>query len=193
VSTPTRGISGKLLILAVVTLALAAAAASWWFRYAATHQAAQFWGREFTRLIRDAPYVTLIQMERTPAPDLSGFSIFDLPEGVTAGESWRIVSERDISSAAGLTHLRAALLEDRSFDWPVPDSPPATDWKVQLQFRDSMDADAASVTVFFSPQFRWAFAANERDSTNRAISCRPIAKGLQTFFADERQSPPPGR
>ena len=34
---------------------------------------------------------------------------------------------RDISSAKGLTHLRNALLEDRSYDWTAT-GPADTDW-----------------------------------------------------------------
>ena len=50
-------ISGKLLILGILTLAALLAGAGWWFRYKATHQAARFWGPQAVRLIRDAPRV----------------------------------------------------------------------------------------------------------------------------------------
>jgi hypothetical protein len=51
--------SGKLVIIGILAVAVASAAASWWFRYAATHRAAQYWGPETARLIRDAPTVEL--------------------------------------------------------------------------------------------------------------------------------------
>ena len=38
------GISGKLLIIGILTVAFLAAGTSWWFRYSATHRAATFWG-----------------------------------------------------------------------------------------------------------------------------------------------------
>ena len=58
-SMPANEKSGKRLILGVVAACLVAAIASWWFRYAATHRAAQFWGSQAVALIRDAPHVTL--------------------------------------------------------------------------------------------------------------------------------------
>src|SRR4051794_4880249 len=56
-------ISGKLLIIGILVLALVAAAASWWFRHNATHRAAKFWGPEAAILIRDAPNVELLVLQ----------------------------------------------------------------------------------------------------------------------------------
>src|SRR5262245_471220 len=100
--SPQSGTSGKLVILGVVAIATVAAAASWWFRYKATHRAAEFWGSEDARLIRDAPIVEMYE----PA--------------------------RDISAARGLVHLRNALLEDRSFQWPSKPVSPDVHWKQGL-------------------------------------------------------------
>ena len=47
-------LSGKLVIIGIVGVALAGAGAGWWFRYNATHRAAEFWGPQAVRLIRDA-------------------------------------------------------------------------------------------------------------------------------------------
>ena len=161
--------SGKLLIVSMVAIGLAAAAASWWFRYAATHRAAQFWGPAAARLIRDAPHVNLARLEPSP-------------NGVASDESRQITANRDISAAPGLTHLRYALLEDSSFAWPVCDEPPAVHWTTQLQFRASADPEAASVNVFFSPDYRWLIAATADGAMGRAVSCRPIADGLREML-----------
>src|SRR5688572_29599931 len=82
-------ISGKLVIVAILAFALAAAGASWWFRYNATHRAAKFWGPDDARRIRDAPFVEL-------------YYINDDPDALS--------TIREISKAPGLTHLRHALL-----------------------------------------------------------------------------------
>src|SRR5262245_15088624 len=116
--------SGKLLIIGMFVVAIAAAAASWWFRYEATHKAAQFWGPTAVILIRDAPNVELLELQpaneaNSPQwpPDLAAAS------QITIGhKTWTIRSRRDISSAPGLTHLRNALLEDRSFNWGAMES-----------------------------------------------------------------------
>src|SRR5438270_10988443 len=92
----TTYVSGKLVIIGVVTVSLIGAVASWLFRYNATHRAAKFWGPEAAVLIRDAPHVTV---KRRP---LTG-NFF--------------ANEVDVSHARGLVHLRNALLEDQDFDW----------------------------------------------------------------------------
>ena len=51
--------SGKLLIVAIFLVAFAAAGASWWFRYSATHRTVEFWGPQAAVLLRDAPHVVL--------------------------------------------------------------------------------------------------------------------------------------
>src|SRR5882724_5292436 len=111
--------SGKLLIITMFVAALAAAAASWWFRYEATHQSAQFWGPEAARLIRDAPTVELLTLQLADktqsapsSPDTSALSVSTFGHKI-----WTIAAKRNISTAPGLSHLRNALLEDRSFNW----------------------------------------------------------------------------
>ena len=84
--------SGKLLILGIVAAAVLLAGASWWFRYNATHRMAEFWGPDVARRIRDAKRVYISRMNR----DAEGAMLTDYT--------------RDVSSAPGLTHLRAALL-----------------------------------------------------------------------------------
>jgi hypothetical protein len=166
-STPESGTSGKLLIVIVLAVGLAAAAASWWFRYAATHRAAQYWGPEAARLIRDAPHVTLRTFD--PAVDGERGNPDALP--------------RNISDARGLTHLRAALLEDRSYDWSAL-GPPASDWTSALVFEEGDGAEPRLV-ILFSPDFGCAANGSADAPTRRTISCRPIAAGLQQFFTEQ--------
>jgi hypothetical protein len=153
--------SGKLLILGIVAVAVLMAGASWWFRYRATHRAAEFWGPAVARLIRDAPEVRLV--------DLRGG---DAPAAV------------DISKAPGMIHLRYALLEDRSYKWPDP----------SISLRLGISSPRWSLT-FADPdvgeEIAIRFPANcelaklAGDETNGwAISCSPIAIGLQQVFAE---------
>jgi hypothetical protein len=149
--------SGKRLILGVIAIGLVAAAASWWFRYSATHRAAQFWGPQAAKLIRDAPHVIL----RTDAST-------DVP--------------RDMSGAKGLTNLRNAFLLDASYDWSAVGAPD-TNWSNSLVFETSEGAEPR-VVVLFSPDFHWAANGSAADPAKHAVSTSRIAKGLQTFFAD---------
>src|SRR4051812_21733385 len=72
-SPPSGGstASGKLLIVGILAVSIAAAAMSWWFRYNATHRAATFWGPGLAVLIRDAPQVTLRIMPSDAADGLA--------------------------------------------------------------------------------------------------------------------------
>ena len=143
--------SGKLVIIGILAVALAAAGASWWFRYNATRRTADFWGSEDARLIRDAPSVLLYTSE---GPD------------------------QEISSARGLLHLRAALLEDRSFRWPARAVSDDVDWEHGLIFRD--ESASRGLPIFFSSDFRWV---TELDS-DTMLSCEPMANGLREMFTE---------
>lgn len=163
--------SGTLLILAMLAIGLVAAGASWWFRYSATHRAAEFWGPAAARLIRDAPRVELMRLEPSKATGANG----DVPR--QANERLSIVARRDISSAGGLTHLRHALLEDRSFAGSTAQHK-SPEWRWKLQFEDPDAND--SVAILFSD--RCDTAGAERGATNQEISTEPIAHGLVEVF-----------
>jgi hypothetical protein len=149
--------SGKFVILGILTVALASAAASWWFRYSATHEAAQFWGPQNARLIRDAPHVALVRLILSEPP-----------------------TTRDISRAPGMLHLRNALLEDRSFLWEqgIEAAPKNGGWK--LAFSDP--ATGEQFTIRFTTDCRGAI--DDSDPRGRAVSTAPIAKGLREIFAE---------
>jgi hypothetical protein len=149
--------SGKLVILGILAVALASAAASWWFRYAATHRAAEFWGPQSARLIRDAPRVSLMRLFLSTAP-----------------------KTRDISNAPGITHLRNALLEDRSFEWgqPIDAAPKGGGWK--LAFSDP--ASGERFTIRFTSDCRGA--VGEDGPMRRVVSTEPISKGLCEVFGE---------
>jgi hypothetical protein len=159
--------SGKLLILGIVAAAALLAGAGWWFRYNATHRAAAFWGPEATVLIRDAPRIVYRNLQSFP-PD----------------------SEHEVSSARGLTHLRNALIEDRSFDWPASSQPLATKPARLLEFRSGSEATDPTLLLYFSPDLDWVAVASSDGAEQRTVSCRPIAKGLAEMFEEFAEAPP---
>jgi hypothetical protein len=180
------GVSGKLVIIGIVTIAFWAAAMSWWFRYNATNRAAKFWGSEVAALIRDAPQVTLRMM-----PTNSG-----------AAQASLVQSDIDISRAQGLTHLRNALLEDHNFLWPEPNARPEAaedfgDGKWILEFRDPKGGKAVSLQ-FPQDCTHAAPVAEEKIGTEKltTIPTTPVmAKGLREMFAefsDAQSIAPPG-
>jgi hypothetical protein len=154
-SKPTSPqITGKYLIIGVFAVALAAAAAAWVARYNATHRVAKFFGPTHVRLIREAPIVE------------------DYGETI-----------RQISTAPGLLHLRTALLEDRSYNWPPKPYSPDMTWDHALIFRGI--GDNAPLYVMFSADFKWMSVLD----SGLMLSCEPIAKGLCEMFAEFSAKP----
>lgn len=181
--------SGKLLIITMFLAALAAAATSWWFRYEATHQSAKFWGPEAARLIRDASTVellTLQQADKTRSADSS--TDISAPSAITYGHKiWTITTIRNVSTAPGLTHLRNALLEDRSFNWGETESTGSEDWTTALAFRGPDAAD--SLLILFGDGFEQALKHGPGRESFRMLSTQPIAAGLAETINDWSQQP----
>jgi hypothetical protein len=188
-------VSGKFVILGVIALAVSAAGASWWFRYAATNDVAEFYGPDASRLIRDAPVVELYRFEPVSA---DGWRIEELERFLESP-----MNRRDISSSKGLTHLRNALLDDRSYIWPARPVESNDQWQWILVFRDEM----SGYVLMFSPDWQLltksdiAYGISERVikvsplltryevTGNTVVSCRPIAKGLASMLGELAAAP----
>jgi len=164
--------SGKLVIIGILTVAVAAAGASWWFRYSATNRAATYWGPNAARLIRDAPIVEFYQFKS------SGQSQFEFDELIQFLDA--PTNRRDISSMQGLTHLRNALLEDRSYNWPPEPRERIDQWRWVLVFRDKSRYPTAALA--FSPD--WRFVTHCQHPFGKNLSTEPISTGLNKMFAE---------
>jgi hypothetical protein len=146
-------VSGKLVIFSIVAVALVAAVASLWFRYNATHRAAEFWGPETATLIRDATIVKLYHVNDDP-------SLVSLV--------------RDISKARGLTHLRIALLEDRNFIWPAQYTVTPPRWRWALAF--SNPGQEEQFVLELTDDFKQLVCSTDK---NTVLNSEPIAAGLR--------------
>lgn len=167
-----KNASGKLVIIGILTIAFVSAGISWWFRYNATHRAAEFWDSEAS-YIRNAPIVELYKLNPAAEPK---------PAHYSARPPWDMVDRRDISAVRGLTHLRNALLEDRSYRWPEQ-AKSDIHWAWALIFRD--DRSQQGSQILFSPD--WRHVRGERG----VLSCEPIAAGLSKMFDEITAEPPP--
>ena len=156
-------VSGKWVIIGILTVALAAAGGSWWFRYNATHRAAQFWGPDTTVLIRDATIVKLYYVN----DDLNTLSLV-----------------RDISKAPGLTHLRNALLEDRSFIWPAQPITQPPRWRWALEFNDPGQPE--QFVLALTDDFKQVVHKSNNDIV---LNCEPIAAGLREMVGELSATP----
>ncbi len=166
-------LSGKLVVSSIVTIAILLAGASWWFRYNATHRAVEFWGADVASRIRDAKKVSLTQVSR----DSQGFKL--------------VSYTRDVSAAPGLTHLRTALLEDKSFEWPSVEIANCTPWGNSTPYGWELDFFGESqphVHIYFSvdPKFAYNFISGRKC---RRVSCAPISKGLLEVFTEMISAP----
>lgn len=154
----------KWLIGVIVLVGCVLAAFSWWFRFAATHRAAEFWGGDNFRLIRDAAIVEAY----IPTDNHD-------PRQLVAG-----VPQRDIAQVPGMTHLRNALLEDHSFVWENRQLPPPADWNYGLRFAD----EKREVLIEFSADGRQLRFAPATEQRRNKISCAPISAGLKKVFGE---------
>jgi hypothetical protein len=167
-------LSGKLVILGILGVALAAAGTSWWFRYSATRRAAAYWGPYVTTLIRDAPTVRLIRLE--PTAETKALTLhFQLWSGTQV----KATEYYDVSAAPGMTHLRTALLEDHNYVWPPRVSDHSLNWGWMLQF--SNEPRVGNIFLLFTNDCTQTALL---DSDDHVLSCKPIADGLSSIFAE---------
>jgi hypothetical protein len=186
-------ISGRILILGVVFVALAGAAVVWWFQFNATHRAAEFWGPEASILIRDAPQVEFVELQPTRREEAANNPLQSV---VISDHAYTFVRRHDISHAHGLLHLRYALLRDASFLWPPRRVKSATTWQWGLRFSDSHSelapqSFATSRTIYFSSDLQLMMRDQRGEKASPVLSSEPIAAGLREMFDEFSSKPAP--
>jgi hypothetical protein len=104
---------GKLAVLTMFAVALAAATFAWWWNYSRGQKCLAFYGADAALLIRTAKDVELIELSPQS----------DKPEDRTAsrlvvdGRTYLFDRITTISQAKGLIHARASIVDDTSFRW----------------------------------------------------------------------------
>jgi hypothetical protein len=118
---------GKIAIVAMLGLAVAAAGYAWYQNYQRSVRARAFWGAQ-AATIRFAKNVEAFR--------------------VVAGDDR--VSVTDIGNAPGLLNARTSLMSDDAFDWSVDSfkPEPSGDWRLGVRFVHNDDV----VTLLFSDQ-----------------------------------------
>ncbi len=172
-------VSGKLVILSILTVALLAAGTSWWFRFQATHRAAEFWGPEATILIRDAPVVELVEQPQDDA-QAEGNILINAGQGGAPAPN---TNRRDISEARGLIHFRNALLEDRSYEWSTREAAPDAPRKWGVRF---VHESIPPLTVWFSPDWKLVTREARGGQPAAVISSEPISHGMSQYINELR-------
>ncbi len=176
-SQPTQ-ISGSVVIVGIVVLALGAASFSWWFRVQATDQALALWGADRARLIQRGKQVQVLRLSSRPASDdVAAGAFLELDD-----QKLLVTEQQDISAVRGLLHLRQALLEDRSFDESTVHEPNRTEWAFGLRISDGRLA----MLLLFTRDFeKMAVVERGRVESVVSIAKEPTAAGLATFCAEQ--------
>jgi hypothetical protein len=174
-------VSGKLIVLTLVGLGLAATLFSLWFTYRSTHRTLQMWGPKTARLIQAARQVTALRLEPAAGDAADGEAWLEL-----GAETFHVAEARDFSHVRGLIHLRQVLLQDANFRWDAQLDDCRPTWGYALRFEEG----GRTATLAFSLDCgRVALAGSDLDV---ALS-EAVTRGLREFFAESfsKQAEPP--
>ena len=162
--------SGKLVLLGMLLVGIGLAAFAVWHRYANTRQALAFWGPEAAELISTSTGAELLVL----AP--SGESSRTVEPAIEHGGQWfAIRSRHDLSKVRGLAHLRAALVEDASFDWTAAQTC-GPQWSHALRFFEG----GAETAILLDLECAHAAQLGH----TQGVSIQPIAAGLKEFIKE---------
>ena len=164
---------GKLVILILFALGLAATAFSWCYRVQSGNQALRFWGSDAAGLIRHAPRVELLLLDPAESSRTAGAERFM----AIGRRHFQITSRRDISKAPGLLHARQALIEDINFAWDDSGNQGPLDWRFAFRFSDR----GQQCTIALDSVCMYA----QLGENGRPVSVRPISGGLLTFIQEQ--------
>ena len=152
--------SGKILVLALVGLALLLGVTSWWYRYEAAHRASQFWGPVASRLIAQGKGFETITQD-------------------AAGNETRT----DLGSARGQAHLRHAFMSDRNFHWDKPVDAGAIEWRWTLRFYEAdVDEGGREGLVLLSEDLKTIGKRDPVTKEVKAFPCEPMSDSLTAYF-----------
>jgi hypothetical protein len=165
---------GKLVVVTIFLIALAAAVFAWIYQLQRTRQALRFWGSHTAQLIRRAPKVELWRLSPESAPGTQLLATLD-------DQSWHVLERKDISRAAGLVNARAALVQDASFDFHAPRGECRPHWAYAVRFEG--EGGEALVAVDF--QCRRIRSIHEE---REAAMSEKLASGLRRFFEEQFES-----
>lgn len=179
-------VSGKLVIITVVLLAVFAAGFSWWFRYSSTRRTTRFWGGQNARLIRDAKRIHLVTLgpmgpDHVHDANAAFADHYHVLDGLVG-----VVERREVTESRGLVHLRTELLMDRSYESFSGVLGSASDWKYGLEFRDA--ETSPPLVIFFSADCRRLQRHPPAVGTGVAELAPDFATGLKTVFEEWRNA-----
>ena len=179
--------SGKLVTVAMIAVALAAAAFSLWYHQRATARALAYWGPHYAELFARAPSAKaskLTVVAPRAAPDEQSLTV--------DGRSYAVGRADELSRARGFENIRRMFLEDVAYEWDKP-AARSPRWRYLLRFSDrASDAglvlteDGTSLrrlnsdsAVMFNPSAAREIAELLRDAFGDRENRRPVNQAVE--------------
>jgi len=199
--------AGKLVIVAIVAIALALALFSLWYHRQGGRRSLEFWGTEAAVLIARAPQIECIELSRAdqtrpaqPLPDQPAVEGEHAAEAALAaasgpgdrpiqrlgigGRFYTVEAAVDSSHARGVSNIRRAMVLDATYRWDADADAEQPTWQYAMEFRDQ----ARSVMVLFD--FERGVVGST--SNTRLAVLEPAAVHDWSAFCEEQFAPPRG-
>ena len=164
---------GTYVALFMLTLAVLATGANFWFQ---RHRAARpltLWGAEPARLIGLAGKVEALRI----APENSSTDSDSSEVIEFNSQRLRILEINDASESRGIKNIRQGLLDSASYDWSAANVQCEPQWEYGLRFSDGTTA----ATLLFAPNC----AMVALTGTNARASVKPTWAAFEAFLAEQ--------
>ncbi len=173
-------VQGKVAILAIVFLGVAASIGSCVYYARLQQRPLALWGSEPARLMLRAPQALAYKLEPAEGEAAAGAGmIVDV-----AGERLRLVGKRDVTQAPGFSHIRQSFVHNASFDWEAAPGDCQPRWTHALRF---VDGEQSATMLFAFNCGRAALVSGEpavADLARRSASIRPVSAAIEKFLVE---------
>ncbi len=179
---------GKLVIVGILTVALAASLFSVYYHYRAQHHALDLWGNTSAQLIAESPEVEVVLLGDETDPEAASADDSETRRAIESGDrAWKIASSKDARQARGMNNVRRALVTDTTFDW---DEKPAADgdphWTHALVFNDGRNW---ATVLFDFDSHQIALTGSRKTGRLNAMASDDLKQFFQEQFADAGNQP----
>jgi hypothetical protein len=172
--------NGKLAVLAMITVALAAASFAWWWNFNRGRKTLEFFGPQTARLIRTAPKVEILVIGGPESSSGPGSTDDKVLIGNVLFSVYRRI---DISKAPGLIHARTSLLADSNYS----EKPPTSKSLSYIEIVRFADDDGEAFIAITEPD---GFVLDVQQGTIKRL-IQKTADGWRQFLARNHPLPTP--
>ncbi len=169
--------SGRNAVAAIIVLAALATAWNLGYQRSRVRRAMDLWGNDHAELILNAPRAELMRL----APLDAAAEAVARETVEFRGQRLRMIERRDVHNAPGFIHVRASLVEDRTFNWSDRSRADDATWEYAIRFIE----EPRRATVLISPASRRVALAE----TGVAASIGPSVEALTKFFREQFPCP----